>query len=977
MIVRNQVQSIGNAPSIEATIEDTGQTRSDQSAAIGARTWMPALLDITLLLLAVGAGIGASLIVRTEEIRSADPMWPWWILILSAILGGWALKRMERWLPESLEPAPIAAFPSTSRRLAGLALLLLGVGLGVWVTLQLWPNYRLWRPALLPWLLALACLVGAGWSLRTLGGAGLWRRSPTEAGEHGAVLTIPRWLEILGFLLILGLGIFLRVYRLDEIPTGIYVDETNGALDALYIMEGRDRSPFGTGWYETPNGYIYYMAWLFDQFGATYGALKAASLIPAILTIPALYFLGRYLFGPLAGLSAMLLMAVSRWHLTMSRWGWNETAPPLFQVVATFFLLRGLRQRRALDYALGGLMTGLILYTYLSSRLAIGTIGLFGIYWLITEPGGPLRAWSRYGRGILLFTIAATIAAAPIGVTYITDPFTFNNRVSEINIFNEVEQAGNYGPLLDNIEDHLRFFHQAGDRHGKHNLPAEPQTDPFTGALFIIGLGYALFSLGDRRRGLLWFWLVIAMVGGIFSVRHESPQAYRTLTAVPAIALLAGDVVSRLSHALATLIGRRSVPESVSPFAYFLASATALLLLGSAAVWESGVYFGRQAESTAVQDSFNPMENRVTEEVIAALDEGTEIYLSPRFFEFSPLRYLVYGVEKERSGRNALEDPPYRLARPAVDLPVPPRGGDALFLIDPYYAAVADYFYLFYPGAVIETVTGAGGGPIYLRIRIPAGDLEAVQGLNLTRIFANGERETIPVPGFNVPQNEQPLNRVRWEGSLRIERSGYYGFQVSNGVLEVDGFPAQNQFLARGLHHVALESDRPAEVDVNWIPAGAAPGPIPNELLFRIQTPDQGLLGAYYQGESWEGEPLFRQVTPFLLLAWPADEPIYHPFSARFTGQIRIEQPGTYFFRIEADDGARFTVDGEVVAESLIPDRPNRLDAQLELTPGLHDIQIDYFQRGGGSALEFYWRPPNQGESPVPPSVLIPDVSGQ
>ena len=138
-----------------------------------------------------------------------------------------------------------------------------------------------------------------------------------------------RWLEALAFVLILALAIFLRTYRLNKIPAGIYVDETNGGLDALHILEGRRVSPFATGWYETPNGYIYYMAGMFRLFGANWYTLKLVSLIPAVLTVLAVYLLGRMMFGPLGGSGAMLLMAVSRWHLSMSRFGWNETAVPL------------------------------------------------------------------------------------------------------------------------------------------------------------------------------------------------------------------------------------------------------------------------------------------------------------------------------------------------------------------------------------------------------------------------------------------------------------------------------------------------------------------------------------------------------------------------------------------------------------------------------------------------------------------------
>ena len=136
----------------------------------------------------------------------------------------------------------------------------------------------------------------------------------------------------------------------------------------------------------------------------------------------AIYPLGRMLFGAAGGLSAMLFMAVSRWHLSMSRFGWNETAVPLFQILATWFILRGLRERRASDFIAGGLMSGLMMYIYLSSRLAIATLALFVLYWVLSDPDGPGKSLTNLA-GILLFGFAALAAFAPLAVTYAADPF--------------------------------------------------------------------------------------------------------------------------------------------------------------------------------------------------------------------------------------------------------------------------------------------------------------------------------------------------------------------------------------------------------------------------------------------------------------------------------------------------------------------------------------------------------------------------
>jgi len=149
---------------------------------------------------------------------------------------------------------------------------------------------------------------------------------------------------------------------------------------------------------------------------------------------------------------------------------------------------------------------------------------------------------------------------------------------------------------------------------------------------------------------------------------------------------------------------------------------------------------------------------------------------------------------------------------------------------------------------------------------------------------------------------------------------------------------------------------------------------IPAEAFFRVKPPRQGLTGYYYSNENWQGEPLCKKITPFLLLAWPDRDPVAANFSARFLGFLRVTRPGAYRFRVNADDGARLTLDGEVLGEGLIPDQPNDFRVSANLEPGDHPLQIDYFQRSGGSALEFYWRPPDGDETPVPPGALLPQA---
>jgi hypothetical protein len=972
-----------------------GQKRPAPPTSANAR--LRSVSDYGLLIASLLAGGYATWMLRQDSIRFAGVMWPWWLLLAAAILGGVALLRMESWTPDAQPAARPVAFPSIQRRLWGLISLLSAFVLATYVVVRLWPNYHEWQGTPLLWVGALLLTLAGGWLLGAVGGGSESPDQPEPSSTFSPTLALilPRWLEIALFIGILALAIFVRTYRLSTIPAAIYVDETNASLDALFVLEGRPDSPFGTGWYETPNGYIYYMAGLYKLFGANYLTLKAASLIPAILTIPAVYVLGRLLFGPLAGLFAMFLMAVSRWHMTMSRWGWNELMPPLFQVLATFFLIRGLRERRALDYTVGGLLTGLVVYTYLSSRLAIATLGLFVIYWLLTDPAGPNTAWKRHWRGLILYGVAATIAVAPIAVTYITDPFTFYNRAAEINIFHEVQAEGSLRPLRENIWRHVQLFYQQGDPTGRQNLPGEPQTDPVTGMLMAIGLAYGLLRLRDRRRGLLWIWLIIAMAGGYLSELHiDSPNSYRTLTAVPAIALLGGDVLARLilgAHQLARFsipARHRTEERQARPGSSFaLGVALVTVLLAYTGYTEIDTYFNRQNVSPAVKSSFNLMETRTGQEVVEALQQGTDVYLSHRFYNFSPLRFLVYGAVRDQTGTDPLEEPPFHLMRPEVDLPVPSGSGDALILLDSYYWSVIDYVRRFYPNAQIEQVPSFDGEPLYVRVRITAQELASIQGLNVQLIYEDGRIEERRVAQVGPVEHDGATSQVEWQGSVRVEESGWYdlvagetagdtAIPMANLAVAVDDEPWVNpRFLGRGIHKLRVVWGGPLpdrDFGLFWFHSNGDFGPVPPQTLFTIEPPLQGLMGTYFDGETWSGEPIFRQLTPFLLMAWPPNEPLSHPFSARFTGSLRIERPGFYQFKLNADDGVRFVLDGQVLGEGLTPDQPNSVTAGTDLDAGEHPLRIDYFQRGGGSALEFFWRPPGGDEAPVPPDVLIP-----
>jgi hypothetical protein len=138
--------------------------------------------------------------------------------------------------------------------------------------------------------------------------------------------------------------------------------------------------------------------------------------------------------------------------------------------------------------------------------------------------------------------------------------------------------------------------------------------------------------------------------------------------------------------------------------------------------------------------------------------------------------------------------------------------------------------------------------------------------------------------------------------------------------------------------------------------------------------PGQGLLGSYFRGETWQGEPVMQRVDPLLLFHWYGNDPLPNPFSARWEGEILLPEDGFYFFALASDDGVRLWLDDEVVGESLRPDASNVVEAYLELEAGPHPIRVEYFQRSGAKLVEFRWVRPGASLELVPPEALRPSA---
>lgn len=140
-------------------------------------------------------------------------------------------------------------------------------------------------------------------------------------------------------------------------------------------------------------------------------------------------------------------------------------------------------------------------------------------------------------------------------------------------------------------------------------------------------------------------------------------------------------------------------------------------------------------------------------------------------------------------------------------------------------------------------------------------------------------------------------------------------------------------------------------------------------------TDGDGLLGTYFDNIDFTAQKLQRiDTTVNYDFGTGSPDPQIGPdtFSIRWTGQIKPSFSETYTLYTTSDDGIRLTVNGTVVVDSLIDQAPTEHSGTIALTAGQrYDIQIDYYENGGGAVAKLEWSSASQPRQVVPMAALF------
>ncbi len=294
-----------------------------------------------------------------------------------------------------------------------------------------------------------------------------------------------KWNTVI-FVLIISIACFVRIYKIEEIPAGIHVDEAGMAYDAFCIsIFGVDRAlnhlpvyfiNFGGGQSAL---YTYITSIFIKLLGYSVTTIRLPAFFCNMIAIVIAYDMVRKYIGEKSALTVVTLLSINPWNIMASRWGLDCNLMAPFCIIAIYLLIKA---NAWYDYLLAGISFGIILYTYALSYIIIPVFLLLTFcYMLYTK--------NIHVKQIIWLSIPLVIFAMPLILMIVIN----NNIIPEIKSFITIPQLPNYRGTeisFHYIKENISFF-KTIFTHDDFIYNAIPQFGtmyPFAIVLSVIGI---------------------------------------------------------------------------------------------------------------------------------------------------------------------------------------------------------------------------------------------------------------------------------------------------------------------------------------------------------------------------------------------------------------------------------------------------------------------------------------------------------
>ncbi len=587
------------------------------------------------------------------------------------------------------------------------------------------------------------------------------RQTPAARGAE-----VHTWREVAAGAAVLALAAFFRLYRIDSLPPGLYVDEAHNGLDALRILDGA-RPIYLTANQGREPLYSYLQALFFGLFGPTTLSLRLTSVFIGLATVAATYLFVRSLSlrnAARVGLLTGTLMALTFWHVHYSRYGIRAILVPLLALLACTFFWRGQIPNPKSqipkmvigiwdlgfgiwDLVISGVFLAAGAYTHPSGRLVPLILIGFTLYRVVADR----RHARRAVVGLIVTGLVAAILFLPLAQYYVQHPSAFAEHSAQVSIFGDEFAEGSPARTLAlNVLRVAGMFAWRGDLAWNQNLAGRPVFDPLIALFFLLGVGWLFVTLVHPRdraeRDVAVFislWLFVMLSASIFS--GNAPHFTRAIGALPAVVFLPAVALDRAWDWLDRRTDHPPAPPSPpiigglggaggtrglsgdSPQGWGGGGADPLrggwgviliaAIIAASGAWTYHDYFDVYANRPELYSAWDGEQTDMAR-YLNEVAPDHQVYLLSSFLRHTPIRFLT-----REWTRPALR------AEEGLVLPGQQRGRDALYVLVPWVEdMVAPVEDLLDGAAERQEIAGSQGQPLLTVFRLPISRLPDTSG---------------------------------------------------------------------------------------------------------------------------------------------------------------------------------------------------------------------------------------------------------
>jgi glucose/arabinose dehydrogenase/PKD repeat protein len=138
-----------------------------------------------------------------------------------------------------------------------------------------------------------------------------------------------------------------------------------------------------------------------------------------------------------------------------------------------------------------------------------------------------------------------------------------------------------------------------------------------------------------------------------------------------------------------------------------------------------------------------------------------------------------------------------------------------------------------------------------------------------------------------------------------------------------------------------------------------------------VAPTDGGYAAEYFSNRDLTGAPVLTRQDDAINFDWgngtpgngvPADN-----FSARWSRSLSVVEDSSYKLTVTGDDGVRLFVDGQNVLDKWILQGPTTYTVTRHLSPGTHQIVLEYFEAFGGAVAKLAYEKTSEPPEQPPP----------